>query len=127
MAKLILCFIVLAWLASPPAQASDIKKGARIYKKCAACHMIGAQASNHIGPQLNNIVGRAIAALSDYKYSRAMKTYAISEKTWGLENLNAYLENPRATVRGTRMSFAGLRKAQDRADVIAYMKSASPQ
>ncbi|HAT08253.1 MAG TPA: cytochrome c family protein [Rhodobiaceae bacterium] len=105
-----------------PAHAGDAVKGAKIYKKCVSCHMIGDGAKNRIGPHLNGVIGREIGGITDYKYSKAMVKYAATEKVWSEENLAAYLESPRKVVKGGRMSFAGLRKQKDRADVIAYLK-----
>lgn len=105
-----------------PSHAGDAEKGAKVYKKCVSCHMVGAKAKNRVGPQLNGIIGRDIASLDDYKYSKAMVKYAAAEKVWSEENLGAYLANPRKTVKGTRMAFAGLRKQKDVDNVIAYLK-----
>ena len=105
-----------------PAHAGDAVKGAKIYKKCVSCHMIGDGAKNRVGPHLNGIIGREIGAIADYKYSKAMVKYAATAKVWSEGNLAAYLESPRKVVKGGRMAFAGLRKEKDRADVIAYLK-----
>ena len=105
-----------------PAHAGDAVKGAKIYKKCVSCHMIGDGAKNRVGPHLNGIIGREIGAIADYKYSKAMVKYAATAKVWSEENLAAYLESPRKVVKGGRMAFAGLRKEKDRADVIAHLK-----
>lgn len=105
-----------------PAQAADIEKGAKVYKKCVSCHMIGDGAKNRVGPQLNGIIGREIGAIADYKYSKAMMKYAATAKVWSEENLAAYLESPRKVVKGGRMAFAGLRKEKDRVNIIAYLK-----
>ena len=118
------CFAATAMLAIfiLPSQAGDAEKGAKIYRKCVSCHMIGDGAKNRVGPQLNGIIGREIGAIADYKYSKAMVQYAATAKIWSEENLAAYLESPRKLVKGGRMAFAGLRKEKDRADVIAYLK-----
>ena len=105
-----------------PAHAGDAVKGAKIYKKCVSCHMIGDGAKNRVGPQLNGIIGREIGAIADYKYSKAMVKYAATAKVWSEENLSAYLESPRKVVKGGRMAFAGLRKETDRANIIAFLK-----
>jgi cytochrome c len=104
------------------AHAGDSVKGAKVYKKCVSCHMIGDGAKNRVGPHLNGIIGREIGAIADYKYSKAMVKYAATAKVWSEENLAAYLESPRKVVKGGRMAFAGLRKETDRANVIAYLK-----
>lgn len=122
--KTMLSFAALAFMAftTSPAKAADAVKGAKVYKKCVSCHMVGDKAKNRVGPQLNGIIGRDIASLGDYKYSKAMVKYAEAEKVWSEENLSAYLANPRKTVKGTRMAFAGLRKQADVDNVIAYLK-----
>lgn len=119
--KALMSLAALAFI-TVPASAADVAKGAKIYKKCVSCHMIGDKAKNRVGPQLNGIIGREIAALGDYKYSKAMVKYAAAEKVWSEDNLSAYLANPRKTVKGTRMAFAGLRKQADVDNVIAYLK-----
>ena len=119
--KALMSLAALAFIAVP-ASAADVAKGAKVYKKCVSCHMIGDKAKNRVGPQLNGIIGREIAALGDYKYSKAMVKYAAAEKVWSEDNLSAYLANPRKTVKGTRMAFAGLRKQADVDNVIAYLK-----
>ncbi len=106
-------------------QTASIEKGVKVAKKCVSCHMIGDKAKNRVGPHLNNIIGREIAVLEDYRYSKAMKAHAEKEPVWSEAALDAYLANPRKAVKGTRMSFAGLRKEKDRHDVIEYMKQAS--
>ena len=108
--------------ASFSANAGDAVKGAKVYKKCVSCHMIGDKAKNRVGPQLNGIIGRAIASVDGYKYSKAMVKYAAEEKAWNETNLDAYLTKPSKVVKGGRMAFAGLRKETDRANVIAYLK-----
>ena len=119
--KLLFVAVVLA-LPSSFVAAGDAVKGAKVYKKCVSCHMIGDGAKNRVGPQLNGIIGREIAAIGDYKYSKAMVKYAATAKIWSEDNLAAYLESPRKLVKGGRMAFAGLRKEKDRDDVIAYLK-----
>jgi len=108
-----------------PYPAGDAEKGAKVFKKCVSCHMIGDKSKNRVGPHLNNIIGREIAVLEDYRYSKAMIAYAEKEPVWSEAVLDAYLANPRKAVKGTRMSFAGLRKEKDRHNVIEYMKQAS--
>lgn len=117
----VMSLVATAFLIGP-SYAGDAEKGAKVYKKCVSCHMIGDKAKNRVGPQLNGIIGREIAALGDYKYSKAMVKYGEAEKVWSEANLAAYLANPRKTVKGTRMAFAGLRKQKDVDNVIAYLK-----
>ena len=100
----------------------DVSSGEKIFKKCAACHSIVKGGKNNIGPALYNVVGRKVGLITDYKYSKAMSEY---KKAWTFEELNGYLIKPAKWIKGTKMSFAGLRKEKDRASVILYMNSKS--
>lgn len=124
MRALLLTLITVTFLSSNT-QAGDAAKGEKTYRKCASCHMVGPKAKNRVGPQLNGIIGREIGAISGYKYSKGMIAYAAEQKVWTEENLAAYLAAPRKVVKGTRMSFAGLRKETDRDNIIAYLKKAA--
>jgi len=96
----------------------DVDSGKKIFKKCAACHSIVKDGSNKIGPALYNVVGRVVGGVSDYKYSKALATY---NKKWTFEELNGFLTKPSTYLKGTKMSYAGLRKETDRASVIKYL------
>ena len=96
--------------------------GEKIFKKCAACHSIVKGGKNNIGPALYNVVGRKVAIVSDYKYSKALSGYG---KEWTFEELNGYLLKPAKWIKGTKMAFAGLRKEKDRASVILYLNQNS--
>ena len=100
----------------------DVSSGEKIFKKCAACHSIVKGGKNSIGPALYNVVGRKVGLISDYKYSKAMSEY---KKAWTFEELNGYLIKPAKWIKGTKMSFAGLRKEKDRASVIKYLNQNS--
>ena len=116
--------IVLGFVLSvTPALASgDVAAGEKVFKKCKACHVVDAE-KHKTGPHLVNIMGRTAGSADGFKkYSDAMKSSGI---VWNEETLDAYLENPKAYVKGTRMAFAGLRKEEDRVNVIAYLKSYS--
>jgi cytochrome c2 len=110
-------------LSATPALASgDVAAGEKVFKKCKACHVVDAE-KHKTGPHLVNIMGRAAGSADGFKkYSDAMKSSGI---VWNEETLDGYLEKPKAYVKGTRMAFAGLRKEEDRANVIAYLKSYS--
>jgi cytochrome c len=97
---------------------ADASKGERVFNKCKACHKIDG--SDGTGPHLNGVVGRDIAAVSGFSYSGAL---ADKGGQWTPEDLSHFLENPKDYAPGTKMSFAGLKKAEDRADVIAYLQS----
>ena len=100
----------------------DIVSGEKIFKKCVACHSIKKGGKNKIGPALYNVVGRAVGGIDDYKYSKALSSYG---KEWSFEELNGYLTKPASYLKGTKMSFAGLRKEKDRASVIKYLNQSS--
>jgi len=100
----------------------DIVSGEKIFKKCAACHSINKGGKNKIGPALYNIVGRAVGEVDDYKYSKALASYG---KEWTFEELNGFLLKPASYIKGTKMSYAGLRKEKDRASVIKYLNQNS--
>lgn len=100
----------------------DAAKGEKVFKKCAACHAIGDGAKNKVGPELNGIVGRPAASVGDFKYSKAMQEKGAEGLVWDEKTLDVYLTKPKDLVPKTRMAFAGLRKEQDRADIIAYLK-----
>lgn len=109
--------------------SGDAERGQKIYdQRCSACHAIGAGAENRIGPQLNGIFDRAAGAIEGFRYSPGMIRAAAGGLTWTYETLDAYVENPRSLVSGTRMSFPGLRQLQDRNDVLAFIRlySADP-
>ena len=92
--------------------------GAKVFKKCAACHSIAEGGGNKIGPALWGVLGRPAGSIPDYKYSKAMAAHG---KNWSFEEMNSFLIKPKDWVQGTKMSFAGLKKAKERAAVILYM------
>ena len=100
----------------------DIETGKKIFKKCAACHSINKGGKNKIGPALYNVVGRAVGSVDDYKYSKTLTSYG---KEWTFEELNGFLIKPSSYLKGTKMSYAGLRKEKDRASVIKYLNQNS--
>ncbi|WP_301104019.1 cytochrome c family protein [Sneathiella sp.] len=108
-------------LAAAPAFADgDAAKGEKVFKKCKACHTIEQDGKNKIGPNLFGIVGKKSASIEDYKYSTAMQE---ANLTWDDATLSEYLKKPKALVKGTKMSFAGLKKESDRENLIAYLKT----
>ena len=100
----------------------DVTHGAKVYKKCAACHSIKKDGKNKIGPKLYNVVGRTTGTISGYKYSKALTSY---NKTWTFEELNGFLLKPAAWIKGNKMGFAGLKNDRDRASVIIYLNQNS--
>lgn len=104
--------------------AADISRGERTFKgQCTTCHTIDEGGANGTGPNLHGVVGAAKHHHADFNYSGAMTELG---GTWTYEDLNHWLENPGSFVRGTSMSFAGLRKDPDRINVIAYLAANSP-
>ena len=97
----------------------DAAKGKRVFAQCMTCHAV-QEGRNNVGPSLYQIVGRTAGSIEGFKYSDANKNSGL---VWTEEQLFTYLENPQATIPGTIMAFPGLRNPQDRADVIAYLKS----
>ena len=100
----------------------DVASGEKIFKKCAACHSINKGGKNKIGPALYNVVGRTVGGLDDYKYSKTLASYG---KQWTFEELNGFLQKPASYLKGTKMSYAGLRKEKDRASIIKYLNQSS--
>lgn len=101
----------------------DPEAGKAVFKKCQACHAVGPGAANKIGPELNGIVGEAVASVEGYTFSPALVEYAKTHPTWDEPTLTAWLTNPKAEVPKTKMAFPGLKKPEDIANVIAYLKT----
>lgn len=101
--------------------AGDAAKGERVFRKCKACHAVGEGAENKVGPALNGIIGRQMASVEGFSYSNALEERGAAGDAWTAEEMAAFLEKPRKYLPGTKMSFAGLRKEDDRANVIAYL------
>jgi cytochrome c len=123
--KSILISMVAALLSALPVNAQNAtlvgrpEAGANVFKKCMACHQLGPDARNSVGPVLNDVVGRKAGVFPGYPYSPANKSSAL---VWDEQTLTRYLRAPREVVPGTKMAFAGLNKDQDIADVIAHLK-----
>jgi len=121
-AALAATFVAGAALAN---QIGDAEAGAKVFSQCTGCHEIGKGAEDRIGPHLNGIFGRKAAAHQGYAYSKSMTRAGNDGLIWTAETLDAYFENPRALVSKTRMSFRGVKKAKDRADLLAYLRGFS--
>ncbi|HWE46517.1 MAG TPA: cytochrome c family protein [Caulobacteraceae bacterium] len=105
-----------------PFNTGDPVNGKRIFARCRACHTVEKDGPNMIGPNLWGLFGRKAGSKSDYGYSDAMKAQGYA---WDAAHLDKWLTSPATTVPGTKMTFIGLDKAQDRNDVIAYLKTAT--
>ena len=107
---------------APLLASADIAAGQAQSRKCTACHTFDKGGANRVGPNLYNIVNRAFAATPDFKYSKALAEHGGS---WNYDELNHFLFKPKARISGTKMNFAGLKKTQDRANIIAWMRTLS--
>ncbi len=102
-----------------------VTKGAKVFKKCKACHQVGEAAKNKVGPVLNGIIDQQAAVVTGFKYSKAMKKLNGDGLVWSNENLDAFLKKPKKFVKGTKMSFAGLKKEKDREAIIEFLRKHS--
>lgn len=123
-----LSFAVVAVMLCTAATAQefgDPAAGEQVYRQCKTCHQVGEGAKHRIGPHLNGLFGRRAASYDDFRYSKALARAGAGGLEWHSDTLDTFLENPRAVASGTRMSFKGLKSAEDRANVIAYLRGFS--
>jgi cytochrome c len=116
------------------AEIGDATRGERLFQtKCGSCHQVGEGAAHgtdpDAGPHLNNIFDRKVAQFEDFDYSEGIYRARRDGMVWDLEHLDAYLTNPKVLVSGTNMNFRGMKKPEDRGDVLAYLRqfSSNPQ
>lgn len=121
--------IMLLALSGPALAEGDATKGKTAYVKCVLCHQVGANAQNTVGPELNSIVGRKAASVSGFAYSPGMKKLGDEAFVWSEENIDKLIANPKAMLPDSPMSqlFTGIPNAQERADIIAYLKTVPVQ
>lgn len=100
----------------------DAEAGAQVFGQCAGCHQVGPGARDGIGPHLNGLFDRRAGANAGYAYSRGMARMGADGLTWTLETLDAFIENPRALVSGTRMSLRGIEDPQKRRSLLAFLR-----
>ena len=104
--------------------AADVAKGGAYFaKKCAVCHTAGSGEANKVGPNLWGVVNRQIASVGGFSYSKALN--GKNSESWSFDNLNEFMYKPRGYAKGTIMAFAGVKKDQQRADLIAYLATLS--
>ena len=115
----ILAGLLIITAALPSLAAGDAKRGSEIYERCMGCHAIGREV---VGPDHAGLFGRKAGTLPGYDYSPAMRRFGV---VWDETTLDRFLTNARAVVPGTKMGFAGIRDAQERTDLIAYLKEAT--
>jgi len=111
----------LVGFASAGHADGDPAKGATVFKKCAACHAVGPDAKTKVGPPLNGVVGRKWGSIEGFAYSKPEMDGAAAGNVWDVATLDAYLEAPKKIIPAGKMAFAGLKKPDERADVIAYL------
>jgi cytochrome c len=122
MKNIVFAVLVILAAASPAFADGDAEKGAKVFLKCKACHE-NEQGVNKVGPTLKGIIGRKAASVENYNYSDAMKAKAAEGVAWDEATLTTYLPDPKAFVPKTKMAFAGLKKPDEVADVIAFLKA----
>jgi cytochrome c len=125
----VLAMVLLA-VPAGAAELGDPAEGARLFtRECAACHQVGDGARDRVGPHLNRVFGRRAAAHDGFNYSRSIQRMGADGLTWDLDTIDAYIENPKSLVSGTRMNYRGLRDPALRGHLIAYLRaySDSPQ
>ncbi len=118
-------FMAMGLLAAyrVPALAQDVDAGEKAFLVCRACHQIGPNARNAVGPVLNGVIGRKAGTYPNYEYSAANKESGL---VWGPDELDKYLTSPQTVVPHTKMIFPGLKDAQKRKDVIAFLGQFGP-
>jgi cytochrome c len=102
------------------AVTGDVTAGATVFKVCTACHAVGPGAANKVGPELNGVIGRKAGSVAGYRYSAAMKNSGL---TWDAATFGKYINDPRGTVPGNKMSFGGVHDPKQIADLTAYLAS----
>jgi cytochrome c len=107
------------------AQEGDAAAGEKVFKKCAACHTLSPDGKSKVGPDLYGVIGRTTGTLEGFKYSEVMTKAGQDGHVWTVEEIDTFLENPKKLFPGTKMTFAGLKKPEERADVVAYIASES--
>jgi cytochrome c len=121
-ALLLAAFVLMPSICS--AADGNAEAGEDVFKKCRACHDVGASGQNKVGPKLTGIIGRKVGTVEGFSYSEANKAAGAAGAVWTEAELFKYLENPQSYMPKNKMAFAGLKDEQDRLDVIAYLKAA---
>lgn len=113
--------VIASFAFDARAQEGDAASGATVFKKCAICHIVDSD-KNKVGPSLNGLFGRKAGTHPGFAYSAAMKKAGDDGLVWDEATLRDYLHNPKASVKGTKMVFPGLKDDEAISDLIAYLK-----
>ena len=113
---------ILAASAGAALADGDAEKGKKVFNACKACHSADDE-TNKVGPHLKGLIGRKVASVAEYKYSDDMIAFGTANPVWDDATFLKYIENPKASVPKTKMTYAGLKKEDQRADLLAYLKS----
>ena len=117
---MVLAAVSSGFILSCGADAADVKKGKKVFRKCVACHSVEKGARHKVGPNLFGIVGSPSGKAPGYTYSKAMNTANLN---WNEAALDLFIKKPKNMIKKTKMSFAGIRKDDQRANLIAYLKT----
>jgi len=121
--KSVLTVAAIVAASTQVAQAQDLAAGEQSFKKCFACHSVGEDAKNKVGPALNGLDGRHSGSVADYTYSDANKNSGI---TWSEATFKDYIKDPRAKIPNTKMIFPGIKNEKEAGDLWAYLKQFGP-
>jgi cytochrome c len=122
MKRAILFALAMAIVPAAAQAEGDAAAGKNVFKKCAACHAADTT-TNKIGPHLGDIMGRKAGAVEGFKYSDAMKKKGEEGLVWNEETIAAYIKDPKGYIPGNKMAFVGLKKDEEVANLIAYLKA----
>ena len=120
--SLTLALALLGTLSGAALAEGDAAKGEKVFNKCKACHVADAE-TNRVGPHLKGMIGRNVASVEGFKYSEGMLEFAKTNPVWEEALFLQYIENPKAMIPKTKMVFPGLKKEDERADLLAYLKT----
>ena len=121
--RTVLAALALSIAVPALAEDCDLKEGEKVFRKCKACHQVGEDAKNRVGPVLNGIIGREIASMEGFKYSDAFLAKKAEGFVWTPDELHEYLLKPKDYIPGNRMTFAGLKDEEDRFNVTCYLET----
>ena len=116
-------FSIFISSACTSAYAGDVDAGKKVFKKCKSCHLVGDGAKHKAGPHLNDVFGRTAGVVEGFKFSKAMIAAGKDGLVWNDETMDKFITKPKSMVKKTKMAFSGLKKEEDRTNLIAYLKS----